>query len=130
LSVHKSLHSHPFFLNFAEILIPRSYLFMASGELVRDKIPELIKTDRKLPRTHKATEEEYGKLLKKKLKKEVDEFLEAECREEMADVWEVLYAMCEFRNWSKKDIEDIRKKKAEKKGDFKNRVVLDGIDNP
>ena len=98
---------------------------MKYNKLVRDKIPKIIKEKGKIPITHKATEEEYWQKLKEKLKEEVEEFSKDSNEEELADILEVINAICEFKNISKDNLENTRKNKAEQRGSFKERIILD-----
>ncbi|MBW2998557.1 nucleoside triphosphate pyrophosphohydrolase [Candidatus Woesearchaeota archaeon] len=97
-------------------------------KLVRDKIPQIIIDNNKIPISHIAQEKEYWTELKKKLQEEVDEFLEDDNEEELADILEVLYAIFDFKGFSKEKIEEIRENKANKRGKFKKRIILDGIE--
>jgi len=98
---------------------------MKYNKLVRDKIPEIIKQKRKTPITHIAGEEEYWQKLKEKLKEEVDEFLKQSNEEELADILEIIYAICDFKKIDRKKLEVLRKKKAKQRGSFKNKIILD-----
>ena len=98
---------------------------MKYNKLVRDKIPEIIKNKGVIPITHIADDEEYWQKLKEKLQEEVNEFLEDGNEEELADILEVIYAICDFRNFDKEKLELLRKKKAKERGAFKNRLILD-----
>ena len=40
-------------------------------------------------------------------------------KEELADILDVIYAICEFKNISKEDIEILKQQKSEKRGGFK-----------
>lgn len=100
---------------------------MKYNKLVRDKIPEIIRKDGKIPIVHKASEEEYRLKLKEKLKEEVAEFLKEESKEELADVLEVIDSICDFKNIDKKELEEIKLKKKKERGDFKNRIILDEV---
>jgi len=102
---------------------------MKYNKLVRDKIPEIIKSKGENPRTHMADDKEYLKKLGEKLLEEINEFLEQNNKEELADIMEVIDAVCEFKGWNKKDIEDIQKKKAEERGSFSNRIILDEVED-
>ena len=100
---------------------------MNYNKLVRDKIPDIIKQKGKTPITHIADDEEYWEKLKNKLKEEVDEFLEKDNGQELSDILEVLYAICEFKEINRDKLELIRKKKEREKGGFKNKIILDEV---
>lgn len=98
---------------------------MHYNKLVRDKIPDVIKSKGQIPATHIAGEAEYWMKLKEKLSEEVAEFQEAESVEELADVLEVIDAMIEFRHFDKNQILQIQKKKSDDRGGFEKRIILD-----
>ena len=101
---------------------------MKYNKLVRDKIPEIIKKDNKNPITHLASNQEYWKKLKEKLLEEVNEFLEDSTEEELADILEVIYAISDFKQFNRKKVNQIKKDKAEKRGRFKDKIILDKIE--
>ena len=98
-------------------------------KLVRDRIPEIIKHAGENPVTHKASDEEYWTRLQDKLQEEVKEFLENSSKEELTDVLEVLYAICDFKQWDRSIIESLRQEKANQRGGFKERIILDRIED-
>jgi predicted house-cleaning noncanonical NTP pyrophosphatase (MazG superfamily) len=101
---------------------------MALPKLVRDNVPEMIKKDNKKPVVRTAKEGEFMKLLKEKLQEEVDEFLEVGCEEELSDVFEVMYAICDYKKWPIEEIELIREKKRKIKGKYSKRIVLERVE--
>ena len=98
---------------------------MEYNKLVRDKIPEIIKNKGKIPITHIASDNEYWQKLKEKIQEEIDEFMKDGNEEELADILEVVYAICDHKKIDKKKLELLRKKKADERGGFKNRIILD-----
>lgn len=98
---------------------------MKYNKLVRDNIPEHIKSKGDAPVTHTADDAEYWQKLKEKLQEEVDEFQKAENVEELADILEVLDAICEYTQYDKDELVRIKEKKAEEKGRFEKRIILD-----
>ena len=95
---------------------------MKYNKLVRDKIPEYIKNKGEVPVIHIADNEEYWEKLKEKLLEEIKEFSENEVIEEMADIQEVIDAMCDYKNFNKESIEVVRKKKSKERGHLKKRL--------
>lgn len=97
------------------------------AKLVRDKIPELIKSQNKDPLFYVADSKEYYNALVEKLGEEVNEFMQSHDIEELADIMEVVYAIAKHKEVDKKKLENIRLKKANERGIFKNRFILNGI---
>lgn len=96
------------------------------GKLVRDKIPEIIRADGKVPVTRILSEGEYLQELDSKLNEEVAEYQSDKSIEEMADVLEVLYAICEARGYSIEQLMEVKQKKQDKRGGFKERIYWEG----
>jgi predicted house-cleaning noncanonical NTP pyrophosphatase (MazG superfamily) len=92
------------------------------NKLIRDKLWDIMKGRGVTIEEKDLTPDEYVYALKNKLKEESDEVFEAktteELKEEIADVQEVLIALCKAANSDMQEIEDIRQKKNEKKGGF------------
>jgi predicted house-cleaning noncanonical NTP pyrophosphatase (MazG superfamily) len=67
---------------------------MSRGKLVRDKIPQIIRSRGLEPVIHTADTEEYAVRLRDKLREEAAEFVASDDDpEELADILEVLYAL-------------------------------------
>ena len=98
-------------------------------KLVRDKIPEIIKENKQFPITHIADHEEYWGKLKEKLTEEVDEFLKDSNEEEIVDILEVIDYICKFKKFDKHKIGEIKKQKAEERGGFDGKVILDEVED-
>lgn len=98
------------------------------NKLVRDKIPEIIEADGKVCRTHILSNEEYIVALEAKLNEEVAEYQADKNLEEMADVLEVLQAICLARGYNLGELEAMRAKKAEERGEFKEKIFLEYVE--
>ena len=96
------------------------------GKLVRDKIPAIILADGKKPITRILDTEEYLEELDKKLNEEIAEYQANKSIEEMADVLEVLFAICEARGHSVEELMEVRAAKREKRGGFEERIFWSG----
>ena len=97
-----------------------------TGKLVRDKIPEIIRADGKKPITRTLDTEEYLEELDRKLNEEIAEYQADKSLEEMADVMEVLFAICEARGHSVEELMEVREAKREKRGGFEERIFWSG----
>lgn len=99
------------------------------NKLVRDRIPEIITNRGGRPVYRKADEKEYWDKLKQKLLEEVEEFVkagtEAEAKEELADVLEVVHAIAGHLKCRGNEIEVLRARKAEERGAFEERIILE-----
>jgi len=98
---------------------------MKYDKLVRDNIPEYIREKGGTPVYHVASEVEYWEKLKQKLNEEVQELQADESIEELADLLEVLDAIAEYKGFDRNIIEKVRNEKAQERGRFKDRIILD-----
>ncbi|AUD24499.1 nucleoside triphosphate pyrophosphohydrolase [Bacillus cereus group sp. BC251] len=98
------------------------------NKLIRDKIPQIIKANGKTPTTRILPREEYIKEICKKTQEELNEYLEATTKEhkleELSDLLELINALAEHEDTTLEEINNIRKKKAEERGGFSDRVFL------
>lgn len=103
-------------------------------KLVRDKIPEIIRMDGKTPLCETLDDARYLVMLEKKLSEEVSEYLSEPCMDEMADLLEVIEAICHARGFDPDVLLAHKRDKAEKRGAFEKRILLhavqDGSDKP
>lgn len=99
---------------------------MGEGKLVRDKIPQIIEASGKTPMTRVLDHEEYLEELDKKLCEEIAEYQTDKSIEEMADVLEVLFAICEARGHSVEELQRVREGKREARGGFEKRIFWSG----
>ncbi|MFC4908605.1 nucleoside triphosphate pyrophosphohydrolase [Actinomadura gamaensis] len=98
----------------------------AGEKLVRDRIPEIIRSGGRVPDVRTASAEEYAGLLRAKLREEVDEYLADGDPAELADVLEVLHALAAWHGMAPAELEAARAAKAGERGGFGGRVVLRG----
>lgn len=98
---------------------------MKYNKLVRDKIPDIIKSKGEAVQFRIATDSEYWDKLKEKLTEEVKEFLDSESIEEIADILEVIDAVNNFKNFNSKELQKIKKDKFDKRGGFNERIILE-----
>ena len=97
------------------------------NKLVRDKIPEIIEADGKACKTRILSDDEYIEALETKLNEEVAEYQSDKSLEEMADVLEVLQAICVARGYSLEELEAVRAKKCEDRGGFAEKIYLEYV---
>lgn len=98
------------------------------NKLVRDKIPMIIEASGKKAVTHILSENEYISALETKLKEEVEEYQADKSLEEMADILEVLQAICIARGYAIEELEAMRAKKAKERGGFSERIFLEYVE--
>ena len=100
---------------------------MKYNKLVRDKIPTIIRKSGKKFSMHVATEQEYEEALWNKLDEEIAEFRESVCEEEAGDVLEVIDAIVQFYGYSLYDVETAKQMKADGRGRFEGRIILEEV---
>lgn len=100
-------------------------------KLVRDNIPEIIKSNSGEPHFRKLNDEEYWEYLLKKDSEELEEVRTAssfaERKQELADKLELIRAMAEFNGFTLQDIINETDRKKEKRGGFKKRLLLEKV---
>jgi predicted house-cleaning noncanonical NTP pyrophosphatase (MazG superfamily) len=103
--------------------------FESLPKLVRDNIPTIIHEKHgTLPETLILNDDGFEKYLKRKLVEESLEALNTEKTEdltlEIADIYEVLDSLIEFKKIDKKKILETQTQKRNKNGGFKQKILL------
>lgn len=94
------------------------------NKLVRDRIPEIIEASGKKCSIEILSDEEYLKMVDAKLDEELAEYHKDQNIEELADLIEVIYAAAQARGYSLDELEAVRARKAEKRGAFREKILL------
>ncbi|MBQ8159725.1 MAG: nucleoside triphosphate pyrophosphohydrolase [Clostridia bacterium] len=93
-------------------------------KLVRDRIPEIISSSGKVPIWDRIPGEEMLSRLEMKLQEETQEYLQSRSAEEIADILEVLHALCAYQGIEWEDVELIRQEKGKERGGFEKGIRL------
>lgn len=100
-------------------------------KLVRDNIPQIIKSNGEKPFTRVLSDKEYWKYLLKKDTEELEEVRTAksleERKKELADKLELIRAMAEYSGFSLDDIIEEADKKKAKNGGFERKLLLEKV---
>lgn len=97
-------------------------------KLVRDEIPKIIPdTQSHLFRFIILSDVEYAEQLKKKLVEEVEEYLQSENVEELADIYEVLDAIIKFKAFDLDEIRRFKENKRDQRGGFEKRLLMEKV---
>lgn len=99
------------------------------NKLVRDNIPEIIERDGRNPIIRVLGTEERVEYLKKKLLEEVNEYVNDGTIEELADLLEVIYSLCNYKGISIEQLEQTRINKANERGSFKKGILLEAVES-
>ncbi|WP_216651584.1 nucleoside triphosphate pyrophosphohydrolase [Actinomadura litoris] len=102
----------------------------SAEKLVRDRIPEIIRSAGRGADTRVAGPEEYRALLRAKLYEEAGEYVASGEPEELADLLEVLHALAAVDGITPDDLEARRAAKWERRGGFAERIVLNMPSEP
>ena len=96
-------------------------------KLIRDRIPEIIRANGKDCKIEVMGEIAYREALLKKLVEEAEEAAksnEMDLTSELADLYEVMDAICEAWNIEQEDVEAIQAQRREQRGRFERRLKL------
>lgn len=100
-------------------------------KLVRDNIPDIIRSNGEKPITRILDDKEYWKYLLKKDSEELEEVRTAttpeQIKKELGDKLEVLIAMANFYGFTLDDIINESEIKKSKNGGFEKRILLEKV---
>lgn len=94
------------------------------NKLVRDRIPEIIKSRGGVPIVRVLDGQEYKTSIAAKLIEEAVEFQGEPSLEELADVMEVVDAALDACGWTHKELALVQEKKRRERGGFSERIFL------
>lgn len=100
------------------------------NKLVRDNIPNIIKSKGENPVTRILSESEYKNELERKLYEEYKEVIEAigsDRIEELADMLEVISALAKIENKTLEDVILFAEQKNKKRGAFNEKIFLEKV---
>ncbi len=100
------------------------------NKLVRDNIPEIIKSNNEVPVTRRLKQSEYRQELERKLLEEYQEVINSKGKdrlEELADMLEVIEALAINQKSSLEDIMKLKEEKRLKRGAFKKKIFLEKV---
>jgi predicted house-cleaning noncanonical NTP pyrophosphatase (MazG superfamily) len=101
---------------------------MEYNKLVRDKIPEILRSKELSYEVVCVCGREYKKRLYSKLVEEIGEYLESDNFEELADVLEVIDAICFVKGSSLEGLFNIKEAKKNERGGFCEGLVLKSVE--
>ncbi|WP_227394981.1 nucleoside triphosphate pyrophosphohydrolase [Jeotgalibacillus aurantiacus] len=103
------------------------------NKLVRDQIPNIISKSGKKFETRILSDKEFLTELKKKMQEELYEYYSAtnhfDAIEELADLLELIATAAKTHGSSLEDVEILRKKKANERGGFDDRIFLVSVED-
>lgn len=94
------------------------------NKLVRDKIPDIIKSKGEKCKFEVLNGEDYKDFLDKKLNEEVAEYQSSKSLSELADIIEVVYTIAKTRGFTPEQMEELRILKEKSKGSFNKGILL------
>lgn len=94
------------------------------NKLVRDKIPDIIRSSGRTCRTKVASGDELIAYIIAKIHEELAEFEESQSIEELADLYEALEALLVAKGFTPAKLAFARRKKGESNGFFDKKLVL------
>ena len=99
-------------------------MIIPHNKLVRDNIPDIIKSNGQSAKTVILDDEKYTAALENKLKEETREYLHSKELMELADILEVVEALAKNQGSSFDEVLELKKQKQEKNGAFDKKIFL------
>jgi predicted house-cleaning noncanonical NTP pyrophosphatase (MazG superfamily) len=99
------------------------------NKLVRDKIPQLIEESGRRYTSRILDEKEYFDALIDKVIEEIEEYRVSGLEEEIADVYEALDCLVEFKEYEPMHLDYLQLIRKEARGSFKERVLLIDVED-
>ncbi len=99
------------------------------NKLVRDRIPELIKESGRECTSRILSQDEYFNALLDKIVEEIEEYRKSGAEEEIADVYEALDCLVEYKEYEPMHIDYLKLIRKEARGSFRERVLLINVDD-
>ena len=99
------------------------------NKLVRDRVPEIIKEAGKSCICHLVKGDTLISYAHKKLREEIEEFIEDPCAEEAADVMEIFHFLCDLYGIRDSQIMATSTAKRITKGGFNEGTVLSWVES-
>ncbi len=93
-------------------------------KIVRDRIPEIIRSKGVQPTVRIALEDELDLLMRTKIVEEAEELLSSGETEEIVDLLEIIDALIQQRGFSSTELDQLRAEKNRARGSFKRGYVL------
>ena len=97
------------------------------NKLVRDRIPPIIRATGATCRVEILSDSDYLRYLDAKLDEELAEYHKDQNLEELADLLEVIYACAVARGYTLEELEKLRVAKADKRGSFSEKILLQTV---
>ncbi len=102
------------------------------NKLVRNRIPEIIRSNKGIPTTRELADDEFLVELKAKLQEEALEVTEAaspkELLNELSDVLEIVEAIAEHSKLSMTEVKREQEHKKKECGGFSQKIYLEHVD--
>jgi len=99
------------------------------NKLTRDNVPQLIEESGRKQTSRVLDEKGYEEALINKVIEEIEEYRLSKNEEEIADIFEVLDCLIELKKYEPMHIDYLQLIKREARGSFKNRILLQEVED-